>query len=1385
MAIIYSYPTVVPERTDLVLGTDVSANGKPTKNFSIQGIIDLVTVATGDLQTVLDLGFIATGRDIVLGSVNVPAQTIHAGTFTTGPGSAVIVGAVGTGFTDFQSTRIIGTIQAQTAAQPNITSLGTLTSLSVNTSVTGTAVATTITAPGNNLQIASTKAIVDYIGSQPSPENLFKTLGAGNKAYDTTAAGNPGFDIDMGVTGTTNGNILFGDNKKIKMGDFGVTYPFESFYGGDPGPSTDTVAILQNKTASVALTLRSNILDLSSVGSVNPSVTPQKYLTATKYADAASTGVILYYNNINKLETTATGIDVTGITTTDNIINPGYYNASNGVGTDGFLLSSTGTGTTTTWVANPNPTPYLWKIEGDSGAITTVANADTIHFKGMNDGGTPLVGITTAFVPASKELRITANGLADGDGQAGEVAFWSGTGLTSTLAGDTGMTYDAATDNLTVAGIIQGGTLSDGTASISSGVGAAFKSITTTIDATANNANGFFGPLRTNAASTNYVAGVSDQAVQLTGTGTINLNAGGSEVASTTGTYKAGAVISLDVTLNNDAVIGKVLTGLSVPATGNSIEPDDSILIAFGKLQAQHNTSVNGLRYIGTWDARTQAEGGSVGDEGNPALADGGGVITTGTNTSIVADQLVDSGKDFTALGVAIGERVYNQAGAFTTVSAVGTTTLTLNEDIFLTNGQTYSVDDNPALNQGEYYVVNQAGTVDLNGNASWAIGDWVIAGAGNTWEKLDQTGVDGTGSINRIPRWNTVSSLNDSIILQSSTGITLDTGKNFATVGAGTITSASTFNANGDIIMSSATGVSLPVGGYGTAGQVLTSPATPATGTPLVWSTPTTGTVESVGAGAGIVLTGDAVDPVVNVDYLGTDNIVLSAGAAVTPVGADTIIINDATNGNVVKALISNLPFNDFSWIIEADSGTGSPYTIASGDTIDFVGVGNVSTAWDNTTKELRISTSSDPGSGTQFTLPVWDTTTSLGDSMVKQDAATGTTLTISGLEPLVIIDDTTTDKGSLTISRAADATTYMSSGTSTSGSETFGTHIFSQTDGTTPRSVITLNADRTTTFSDNIVIDQGNSGISRIHTGSVDGSDSGGLTLSGAGGTSAGRAAYIVLSGNENTGDARMLTGNTANAKLYLIAGATSGSTIRMQTAGTDTLVLDHSKNATFAGSITTNLSSAGTYFTGGSGGTRQLSITSGTNISAHALHTFNIASSNGKYEFDVNGTTELSLNGSSAAFAGNVEIDGNLTVDGQIIHGGGGSGTIVAKGGTFSDTIVCPLGSTTEAFSIDRATNGSMVFDVYFTNDTNGTSHSIAKKFTVVKQWGTATDTVASFKILDSGGQSSDFTPTFISWSNTTMRCRITPVTAAQTVTYTIVLGAGSQDATIVLN
>ena len=42
MAIIYSYPTVAPTVDDLVLGTDVNQTDKPTKNFTVQSLVDLV-----------------------------------------------------------------------------------------------------------------------------------------------------------------------------------------------------------------------------------------------------------------------------------------------------------------------------------------------------------------------------------------------------------------------------------------------------------------------------------------------------------------------------------------------------------------------------------------------------------------------------------------------------------------------------------------------------------------------------------------------------------------------------------------------------------------------------------------------------------------------------------------------------------------------------------------------------------------------------------------------------------------------------------------------------------------------------------------------------------------------------------------------------------------------------------------------------------------------------------------------------------------------------------------------------------------------------------------------------------------------------------------------
>tara|TARA_R110001632_G_scaffold8705_1_gene34663 strand:- start:27 stop:3818 length:3792 start_codon:yes stop_codon:yes gene_type:complete len=601
MAIIYSYPTVQPTKTDLILGTDVSVKGKPTKNFTVQSIIDLVTVATGDLQTVLDLGFVAVGKDINLTNNKFKGAGFQTQDNQTPANVLVnITGQVGTGFTDFESTRITGTLQ--TPAQTNITSLGTLLDLKVgNATPAITSIVTSITAPGDNIKLATTEAIVDYIALQPSPENLFKTLQAGNTAYSGTV----GFDIDMGITGTSNGNILFGNNKKIRIGDFGVTYPLEMFYGGDPGPSTNVVAILQNKAGGVSgnvpLTLRSDILDLSSVGSVNPSVSPEKYLTATK-----DNGVLLYFNDDKKFETLTGGakttgtFEATGSGTFVNLLNSGTYQDSSGdVGTAGQILSSTATGTN--WITDPNPTPYLWKIEADSGTGSpyTVANGDQIHFVGVGN-------VNTEWNNTNKELEISLAGTSvSGSGVDGRATYWTGNQTIGSsdkyLFGSTNSMLSVHDTSDVHKGIIWADNFTtDGSSyPISAAVPKWTGSIMTNM--TAITSTLFTGDLVGNAST----------ATQLASAGTITTSG---DVSLTGGPYNytQGGNMPLATTIADSVIMGKLLDSYSA-GTAGEIAATDTILQAFTKLQASI-TATTGLSYEGAWTPGTDATAGGTPD---------------------------------------------------------------------------------------------------------------------------------------------------------------------------------------------------------------------------------------------------------------------------------------------------------------------------------------------------------------------------------------------------------------------------------------------------------------------------------------------------------------------------------------------------------------------------------------------------------------------------------------------------------------------------------------------------------------------------------------------------------------------------------------------------
>ena len=292
--------------------------------------------------------------------------------------------------------------------------------------------------------------------------------------------------------------------------------------------------------------------------------------------------------------------------------------------------------------------------------------------------------------------------------------------------------------------------------------------------------------------SQQVVSTVSNQSVTLSLPSSINVNSASAtilqnardisltgEASGTISSFNGSANVSGAVTLNNDSVTGKVLTGLASP-TATNILASDSILEAFGKTQSQLNTLAGGLRFMGTWNATTN----------DPTLASGGGESASGTTTGTTAFKLVDSGGGFTS--ALVGDQVVNQASGATAevTNFDSSTVLSLSVDIMV-SGQEYTIDNSPFLTQGHYYVVSVGGTSSLNGLTNWAVGDWVIAGATNVWEKLDHTQVDGTGTVGNITKWSSTNVIADSIMAESGSTITatgsiaatqlLSSGGNFA----------------------------------------------------------------------------------------------------------------------------------------------------------------------------------------------------------------------------------------------------------------------------------------------------------------------------------------------------------------------------------------------------------------------------------------------------------------------------------------------------------------------------------------------------------------------------------------------------------------------------
>ena len=1215
MAIIYSYPTVTPSLNDLVLGTDVDNTGKATRNFTVQSIIDLVTVTGNNLQDVLNNGNSAVGRDIILGTVQDPAQTIYAGTFSTGVAS--IVGGVGQNFTDFTSTRITGTLQ--TNAQPNITSLGTLTSLKVgNATPAITSIVTTLTAPGDDIKLATTKAIVDYIATTPNPETLAQTLIAGQVTG--------GKDIIV----SAGDDVTFTDTSKIILGT-----------GSD-------ATIEHNGTDLKIVNTDGKTTISNSSGDIDISAT-----AATKKLNLnGKTGVELQFDTGKRLETLLGGAKVTGafeatgIGTLNGIVNTNSYTDSSGdTGTSGQILSSTGA-SGTNWIDDPNPTPYSWLVETDSGTGSpyTVVNGNQIHFKGDTN-------ISTSWNNTNKEVLISLSGTSvTGTGAANQVTYWDGT---QTITGAAGFTFaGGATGKVAIGGELEvGGVLTDGTFTGSSGTYTGFASISSTV---------FVGPLQGNA----------DTATALINAGTVSMS--GDTVAAGV-TYTSGGNVPLVSTISDSVVYNKVLSGFNA-GTG-SVQDGDSIIEALERLQGQITNLPQGLVYQGVWSA----------------AGTGGGT------------------PDLT------------QAS--------------------------YKVN-------GHFYICDTAGTAAPNGAGNppndWDVRDWVIfaddgAGGGvDEWQKIDNSSLaGGTGTPNTMTKWLTNQTIGNSNITDDGSTVTIADTIDFTTQGNNTFgnTSADVSSFLGNVTLNEnlilAKGLSLG-SSYGTAGQVLTSGG--GIGVANTWTTPTTGTVTSVGlteTGDALTITGSPVTSSGNINIAG-------AGTASQYINGELNLITFPTVDNYQYWTLSdgtNTTNITTTGTVTFASGAGIINTEASGTittAINYVGTNNAvlqagvatpvaadqlwfSDGSDNTIKRASISDIVD-----------------LGNETLSQVLSNGNT---SGANNIAMADSqkiTFGASGDLEITH--DTSNSYISTTSGSAGDLF---IDSQGSG----------HDLYLQAADDVFIrpQGGQDGIKVIGNSGVE--------LYGYN-NSTSAMNKVFYTDDLGSGFPRAI----AEKGLRIFNAGSSYGALEYYTEGAGNNRGGMQING--ANQSTSNRIFVGTgYIQGTTSGSPGFGLLPVVEF-FHSNPTTTIA----KYQF----STSRAFIGSSSGdvdlkVTGDTEITGNLTVDGQIIHGGS-SGT---GGGTFTGTKGVTATSSI-AFTLKRAVTGTLVFDVYMQLE-NSVNGSVAKKYTVAHSHNT--DPVYN-KIIDTGPDASnDFAVVF---SNATgdaagdsVTCNVTS-TAAADLSYTVMVG-----------
>ena len=679
---------------------------------------------------------------------------------------------------------------------------------------------TDVDAQGKPTKNFTIQSIVDIV--QGGAAGLGAVLTINNSAQNTAGANQSAIDfLNIQGTGTSTFNT-FSDGTMNISGGIGTAFTSitSTDFAGDLTGIVKAGSSIEGTVTGVTQAAGDNSTKLATTAYVDGKVDPSvlQYLgDATGPFDLnLVTDDFKIAGTANQIETTATTVAANIGTVTLSFPTAGVTLPDGSVATTQAAADNTTKVATDEFVQQENNAQDL-DFTGDTGTSSVLLNSQTLDFEGTANEIT--TAVTAQKVKFTLPTDVTIAGTFTGTTFAGDLL---GTINTAT----TGTTQTAGDDSTKIAT----------TAYVDAAAGA--KTLDYAGDAT--------GPFSLN---------LTDDDLEFNGDSNITVTA--AAVAANKG------IVTID--LNNDVTIsgtmqaGTLSDGTFSGSAGTYTGGVSITSTAFvGDLTGNAST------------ATTLAVAGTVGVTGDVSTVPAAPTYTSGGNILIdttIADTVV-TGKVLTNLPTATSQVIADSDTILEALSYLQGQITGIPQGLVY-KGTWDASTNTPTLASGtgvtgEFYIVSVAGTTNLDGITDWQVGDWAIfveVGATDTWQKIDNTSaILGSGSANKIAKWTGSNTLATGLIDDDGTDVTIGNSGNLIVEGNTTLGNATTDTTTivGPVEMQETArfnvGISLGAATYGTAGQVLTSGGGAATVN--TWTTPTTGTITSVG----LTETGDAL---------------------------------------------------------------------------------------------------------------------------------------------------------------------------------------------------------------------------------------------------------------------------------------------------------------------------------------------------------------------------------------------------------------------------------------------------------------------------------------------------------------------------------------------